>query len=168
MLGSAQKTWMESILTTPGFDAQFLVWVMPSQWMGTSSDSWDSFQTERDELVTMFGDTDWLDRMCIVSGDMHATAMDSGANNTFGGFPVFHFGSLDSAPTSQDEPFDVGPPRPGRGQYGTVQVHDSGTEVVLTATTWRGANPSDSFTTTLTPSVLSARRRGNPSHVLAL
>lgn len=166
MLGAAQKTWMETLLTTPGFDAQFLIWVMPSQWMGTSSDSWDSFQTERDELVTMFGDLDWLDRMCIVSGDVHALAIDSGTGNTWGGFPVYQFASMDSQP--QDAPtnqYDTGPTLPGRNQYGTVHVHDNGGTVAVTGVGWRGTAAVMSHTSSIP---LTSRRRGSPSHVLAL
>lgn len=139
MLGSAQKSMMETVLTSPGFDARFLVWLMPSQWMGTSTDSWESFRTEQAELVQMFGDLGWINRMCIVSGDMHGLAMDTGGSNPWGGFPVHQFAALDGEPHgSVLTYYDMGPSQPGRNQYGTVDIHDCGAGFTAKATGWVG------------------------------
>src|SRR5690606_23711118 len=70
MMGAAQKARLEMFLrTTP---AAALVWLMPRQWMGVSSDSWAAFSRERDELVALFERHGWLDRMVLVYGDRHA------------------------------------------------------------------------------------------------
>ena len=156
MLGSAQKAWMEVILADPGFDAAMLVWLMPSQWMGTGSDTWASFATERAELVGLFGDYQWLDRMCIVGGDLHALAIDTGTGNTSGGFPVFQVGSYDGnggLPTLQ---YDTGPTSPGRNRFGRFDVHDCGAGVTLTGNLHIG-------TSTWKAHTLKVARVGSPA-----
>lgn len=134
MLGQAQKDWMDTLLATSA--AEMLVWHMPSQWMGDTGDSWGSFATERDELVQMFGDRGWLNRMMIISGDLHALTIDTGTGNQWGNFPVFHFASMDSNFLGADlTRYDMGGVG-GQGQYGTVQITDTGTAKV-TGTGWQ-------------------------------
>ncbi|MEU0809509.1 alkaline phosphatase D family protein [Streptomyces sp. NPDC005970] len=135
MLGTAQKTWMEQVLTTT--TAEALVWIMPSQWLGAGldggSDTWDNFIHERRELVQMFGDLGWLDRMIQLTADKHALAISSGPGNQYGGFPVFMFAAMDAAYDQPQGLYDLGQ-LPTRGGYGTVAVHDSGHEITLTGT----------------------------------
>jgi len=111
--------------------------------MGTGTDTWASFTTERSELVELFDDYEWLDRMCIVGGDLHSLALDTGTGNTWGGFPVFQVGSLDGdggAPVFQ---YDTGVSNPGRNHFGLFDVHDCGAGLTLTGnlqvgtTTWK-------------------------------
>lgn len=140
MLGSAQKTWMENLLAST--DAEFFIWLMPSQWMGTTTDSWSEFATERDELVTMLGDLGWLNRMCMVYGDRHAAGISSGATNDWGGFPVLQAASIDARPASSGAPgrFDVLEDIPSRDQYGTVTVTDVGSSILVKLSAWRGTD----------------------------
>lgn len=136
MLGERQKTWMRDTLEAS--DARALVWVMSSQWMGLSGDSWASFKVEQAEMIALFEDIGWLDRMLIISADVHVLAIDSGGESP-GGIPVFQFSSFDSSsgtPAQQD--YDLGPPRPGRGQYGTLTVTDDGGDVSILGTCWYG------------------------------
>ncbi|MEW2474602.1 alkaline phosphatase D family protein [Micromonospora gifhornensis] len=168
MLGSDQKAWMESVLTAPGFDAQHLVWIMSSQWMGTSNDTWSYYATERDELVQMLGDTGWLPRMCQLSGDVHSLAIDSGTGNSWGNFPVYMFSSLDSTPSGTTNQYDSGPTKGGRGQYGTLQVHDNGRDLAVTGTGWIMQQPWRSHTSTLSRSTLARHDPPPASHVIAL
>ncbi|MFB9852436.1 alkaline phosphatase D family protein [Micromonospora andamanensis] len=168
MLGSAQKSWMESVLSAPGFDAQYLVWVMSRQWMGSGVDTWSVFGTERDELVQLFGDTGWLSRMCQVSGDVHALGMDTGTGNSWGGFPVYCFSSLDSTPSGGTSQYDLGQTQGGRGQYGTVQIHDIGSQLAVTGTGWVMDQPWRWHTSTLPLARLTRRHQPPASHVLPL
>ena len=170
MLGSTQKTWLTNLLDTS--TADFLVWLMPSQWAGGSDDSWASFTTERAELVTLLDTHGWLDRMVMVNGDRHAINIDDGTlrNADNGGFPVYVFAPLDSTPTVA-ESFDAlwsHGGHGGRGQYGTIRVDDNGTDIAVTATGYIQGEPWQWHTTTLSSTVLAARRRGPKSHVLAL
>jgi hypothetical protein len=147
MLGADQKLWMSDLLLSS--NASLLVWVMPSQWMGTSSDTWASFQFEQAELVEMFGSTGWAEKMCIISGDIHSLAIDTGGNSP-GGFPVFQFASLDSTPTaSVVNQYDTGPSQPGRNQYGTLDITDEGGQVTVTGTGWSGTSVWRSHTFTV-------------------
>lgn len=130
MLGSAQKTWMENLLTTTSAEA--LVWQSPSRWVG-GSDTWDSFAYERAEMVQMFGDTGWLDRMIFMTADMHAVSMCSGPNNPNGGFPMFMFAGMDAGAWSTGPEYDIGSVA-GRRQYGTMRVQDDGHTIALTGT----------------------------------
>lgn len=132
MLGSSQKTWMDNLLANTS--AELLIWHMPSQWMGTSNDSWNSFQTERDELVTMFGDRGFLDRMMIISADYHGLAIDTGANSA-GGIPVFQFASIDSAFGDDPTQYDLGASA-GRSRFGTVEVDDRGKTIRVIGDGW--------------------------------
>lgn len=145
MLGADQKTWLDGLLgSTP---AEVLVWVMPSQWLGEGADTWESFSTERDELVDLLDGHDWLRRTVMVYGDRHATGITSGATNTWGGFPVLLAASLDSTPTPDPDPdrFDVLAESPGREQYGTVSVTDVGTAITVRLAAWRGPTELGSY-----------------------
>jgi hypothetical protein len=150
MLGTAQKAWLANLLATS--PARLLVWLMPQQWLGTATDSWASFQTEQAELVAMFDAAGWLGRMCIVSGDYHGVALDTGANSP-GSIPVLQAASLDATPglgtggTYSEGTLD------GRNQYGTVTVQDLGTHLQVTLTAWRGTSAvfTHTFTVAGTP-----------------
>jgi hypothetical protein len=156
MLGAAQKAWMDGLLGSS--DAEVLVWLMPSQWLGLSSDSWDSFQAERDELVAMLDGHGWLDRMVMLYADHHGIGIDSGGSNDWGGFPVLMAASLDATPSAAIDPsvaFDVLNDRPGREQYGTVTVTDLGSVITVRLTAWQDTTELGSlqlgFTTSTPP-----------------
>lgn len=142
MLGAAQKSWMDTVLGSSA--AEILIWQMPSQWLGQSGDSWGPFRHERDELVQMLGDHGWLDRMCQITADYHGLAIDNGSGNRWGGFPVYHFASIDAAatqPPSTNMGFST-----GRDRYGTVHVTDDGTAITVTGTGWIGSSSWKSHT----------------------
>ncbi|UUU21725.1 alkaline phosphatase D family protein [Streptomyces sp. DSM 40750] len=137
MLGTAQKTWMESVLSADS-GAEALVWITPSRWLASDSgtgDTWNSFLHERAEMVQMFGDTGWLDRMIQLTADQHNLSMCSGPANPWGGFPIFMFAGMDSDYGSTDPLYDLGAIA-GRQQYGTVQIRDRGHTIELGATGW--------------------------------
>lgn len=153
MLGTAQKTWMQDLLSTS--DAAALVWLLPSRWLGTGSDTFASFTHERAELAAMFQDLGWAHRMCVVTGDAHMLAICTGPNNPYGGFPNFVFASLDSDAEEASFPeYDLGVSI-GRRQYGTMEIVDNGGDIVITGTGWFGDGvwKSHTFTTSLTPPV---------------
>ncbi|UJV43804.1 hypothetical protein CVT30_31790 [Streptomyces sp. AMCC400023] len=137
MLGSAQKTWMESVLAA-NTGAEALVWITPSRWLASDSstgDTWNSFLHERDQLIEMFGDTGWLDKMIQLTADQHNLSLCSGPGNPWGGFPIYMFASLDSDNASIDPLYDLGAVA-GRQQYGTMQVRDRGHTIELEGTGW--------------------------------
>lgn len=143
MLGAAQKAWMADLLVNT--DAKLLVWVMPSQWNGTSADSWASFPTEQAEMIAMFESTGFLGRMVIWGGDYHGVALDTGANSP-GGIPVLQSASIDATPGSgSGGTYDLGT-LDGRNQYGTIGVQDLGTHLTVTLTAWRGLSTVFEYT----------------------
>ncbi|MFJ2002187.1 alkaline phosphatase D family protein [Streptomyces chartreusis] len=134
LLGTAQKTWLENLLMTArDTGAEALVWQSSSRWIG-GSDTYSSFEHERDQLVQMFGDTGWLERMLFMTADEHALSICSGPYNPYGRFPMFMFASMDSSYGSNSTAiYDVGQNQ-GRQQYGTMRVADNGHTLSLTGT----------------------------------
>jgi hypothetical protein len=134
LLGTAQKTWFENLLTSNAGGAEVLVWQSSSRWIG-GTDTYSSFEHERDELVQMFGDTGWLGRMIFMTADEHALSICSGPYNPYGRFPMFMFASMDSsyAATNSTAIYDVGQLQ-GRQQYGTMRVTDNGHTISMTGT----------------------------------
>ena len=137
MLGTAQKQWLADLLTASL--AKFLVVISPSAWHNPAqgSDTWESFKTERVELIELFNNTGFLDRMCIIWGDRHAMGMDTGTF-TPGSMPGMQFAPLDDStpPGAQTGWFDTGPESSNNGQYGVVRLNDLGDTLELTATGW--------------------------------
>lgn len=137
MLGAQQKAWMESVLSTSSASA--LVWLNPTPWMGLSSDTWNGYKTERDELVQLFGDYGWLDRMVCINADYHGLGMDTGGGNHWGGFPVYVWCSLDSpASGAGSTQYDMGPTELGNNHYGILEINDDGNLITLTGTGYVG------------------------------
>lgn len=133
MLGTAQKAWMEALLTSTS--AEVLVWQTPSRWVG-GTDTWTDFAYEREQMIQLFGDTGWLDRMILMTADMHALSICSGPANQYGGFPMFMFAGMDAGAWSTGPEYDIGSVA-GRKQYGTMRVRDDGHTIALTGTGYR-------------------------------
>lgn len=136
-LGSAQVSWMESVLSA-STGAEYLVWQQTQDYSNNTTvggQGWGMYSEERDQLVQLFGDTGWLGKMMTLCGDTHAMAMDSGSSNQWGGFPMFLFSSLDSDQNAGPN-WDLG--RHGsssggvRGQWGLIQVDDPGPWIKIT------------------------------------
>lgn len=134
MLGTAQKTWMQQQLAADN-GAEALVWISPSRLLG-GADTWNSFTHERAELIQMFGDLGWLDRMLFMTADEHSLSLCTAGYNEHGGFPMYMFASMDSSygANSRDQ-YDLGQSQ-GRQRYGTMRVVDSGHTIALTGTGW--------------------------------
>ncbi|MEU8186000.1 alkaline phosphatase D family protein [Micromonospora carbonacea] len=165
MLGAAQLAWLSNLLATS--TAEALVWLMPTPWLGISSDTWAGFPTERNSIVSMLTAGGWTDRMVMINADAHTLAIDSGkgGNAGSGGFPVVLCAGLDATPHSYSTQYDSGA-WPGREQYATVQVDDTGSDIALTTTVYRRERAISwvSVTTGGTTRVPA----GSPCHVLAL
>jgi phosphodiesterase/alkaline phosphatase D-like protein len=165
MLGAAQLAWLDTLLSTS--TAAALVWLMPTPWLGGTSDNWFGYPAEQATILGMLGDYGWLDRMVMVSADKHVLAIDSGAGGgaTKGGFPNMLCASLDATPSENSTQYDLGQ-WPGRNQYGTIDVDDDGTEIVITMTAYRGTTPMGwTYINTAGTTSIPA---GPPSHVIAL
>ncbi|GAB3224097.1 hypothetical protein GCM10027447_12350 [Glycomyces halotolerans] len=157
MLGSAQKTWFEGLLDTS--TAEILVIVSPVQWMSGGDDSWPGYATERDEIAAMIDAYGWTGRIIMISADAHYLAIDTGGNNSWGGWPCAVFASRDATPTIGTEgSYDILSPRGGRGQYGTITVTDLGSMITVKLTAWQNGTEVGSYTKAFdaTPSATAA------------
>lgn len=136
MLGAAQMAWLEALLGSS--TAELLVIVSPSQWLdaGTGTDSWASFATEQNEIITMLGDTGWLNRVAILGADAHMNAIDTGGNSP-AGIPTMLAASIDATPLGDPTLYNLGG-QVGRNQYGTLQVQDFGSTIAVRLTTYQG------------------------------
>jgi hypothetical protein len=78
----------------------------------------------------------------MLSGDAHMVAIDDGTNSGYGGagFPVFQAAALDRPGGVKGGPYSEGT-FPGAGQFGTLDVTDTGGDVItltMTGRTWDG------------------------------
>lgn len=131
MLGQAQKDWLADLLASSSAEA--LIVISSVRWLNGSNDSWPGFVTERQEIADLFTSTGWADRMIMLNADAHTVALDSGANNQWGGFPVYVTAPLDAGPSSISSGYDIGISNQ-RAQYGIVEVADDGEQIVITTT----------------------------------
>lgn len=128
MMGVEQEAWFRAECLDAQASGQAICWVNTIPWIGTThpyGDRWGSYTTHRQELADFFDANALGDIMFIVSGDAHLLAIDDGANNQWGGFPVFQFAALNSGGFTQGGPYTWGP-LPGLDQYGTIDVRDPG------------------------------------------
>jgi hypothetical protein len=150
MLGAGQRAWFESLLSSSS--AAALVVVTTSEWDESGTDTWGGYPDERAEIVRILsapgGDPgkSWLRRMCVLQGDAHALGISS--TNLWGGFPVYMFSAMDSAPTGAEPWRDIGS-LPGRGQFGTLAVTDTGEKITMTGTGWVGATSAMRYSFTV-------------------
>jgi phosphodiesterase/alkaline phosphatase D-like protein len=107
MLGAAQKAWLKEELAAAG-QYDLVVWANPVPWIEApcrDEDSWAGYHTERVELASFIKQHN-VRNLCMISGDAHMLAIDSGQNSGYaeggkGGFPVFHAASLKSSPSEK-------------------------------------------------------------------
>ncbi len=127
MLGAAQKEWLKAELVAAS-NYDLVVWANPVPWIEARSpdeDSWAGYHTERVELAN-FIKQQKVANLCMISGDAHMLAIDSGLNSGYadggeGGFPVFHAGSLKSSPSEKGGKYSEGMVK-GDRQYGVFEV----------------------------------------------
>lgn len=157
VLGTEQMAWLKSQLlaasSDPDVGATFMVLTFP--WTGTGSPAagasgrsyWAAYPTQRAELATFIKDND-IQRVFILSGDMHATAFDDGRTYDFAadgtnpypggqfahGLPVFQTAPLAQSYSSKGTPYLIGPMLSAVypvQQVGVVTVYDYGTNLLI-------------------------------------
>lgn len=159
-LGASQKSWLDTTLGSTS--AEVLIWLSGAQWERGGSANWGRYTTERDEIQAMLGDHGFLNKMVFVTGDRHSLQIVPAEDNPFGGFPIWHFASLDSQfSTTAVAPLDS----LGKNRYGHVRVVDNGTDIAVFGTGYIGSTPRMWDVMTTEKRVLVSA--GNPSHGLA-
>lgn len=155
MLGSTQKAWFQNLLETS--TAEVMIVVSPVQWITGITDSWPGYTTERQEIADMIVASGWAGRMVMISADSHKLALDSGANNHWGGWPCAVFAARDATPSTVTTGYDI-LVQGGIGQYGTVEVTDLGSIITIKLTAWQDDHEVASYTKafgTSTPTVVT-------------
>lgn len=155
MLGSAQKTWFQGVLSAS--TAEVIIVVSSVQWMSGGDDSWPGYATERQEIADMITASGKAGRLIMISADAHKLAIDTGGNNAWGSWPCAVFAARDASPSAVSGDYDV-LEQGGIGQYGTVTVTDLGSLITVKLTAWKDTNEVGSYTkafATSTPTVVS-------------
>ncbi len=150
VLGPVQRRWLLDELLAARDADQLIVWVQADPWIDdvdAGADEWGGYAFERD-LIVDFIERNRIDRLVMVSGDAHMVAIDDGADRQVPGtgtFPVLHAAALDRPGSTKGGPYrcaacatlDEGRVvYPGAGQFGTLEVDDDGTRIVVTLTGW--------------------------------
>jgi PKD repeat protein len=131
MMGATQKQHFKAELAEAKAQGQFVAWLTTLPWIAAptaGADHWGGYDTERRELAAYIESIGIGPQMFALSGDMHATAIDSGVNNSWGGFPIFNAGPIDQTSSTKGGPYSHGPFTNGTlgEQFGVVSVTDNG------------------------------------------
>lgn len=131
MLGAAQKQYLKDQLAAAKANGQFIAWVSTIPWIAartSGADHWGGYDTERREIAAYIQSLGVGGQMFQLSGDMHATAIDSGVNNAWGGFAVFNAAPIDQSSSTKGGPYSHGPFTNGStgDQFGRVTITDNG------------------------------------------
>lgn len=166
MLGAAQKQWFKDTLTNPAYADCAFVWNSTQPYHTNDTivdngvqDDWSSYWKERAEITDFMHRNGIWGRILVISGDMHAIAVDSGANANYttdkadrGGIPVpiFHAAPLNNGPSDKGGPYSQGLVQQN-GQFGVFDITDTGGDTITFAFTGRNAANTTvlSYTATL-------------------
>ncbi|MCP5029689.1 MAG: alkaline phosphatase family protein [Actinomycetia bacterium] len=130
LLGETQLQWFLDEVLAARDTYALTVWVSPTPWIGDddpSSDGWGGYGAER-RLIGEFLDQHDITNLVMVAGDAHMVGIDDGTNSGYGGhegFPVLHAAALDRPGNVKGGPYSH-PTFPGAGQFGLVEVTDTG------------------------------------------
>lgn len=160
MMGATQKTWFKNEIVAAKAAGQVVAWVNGTPWVAATSagaDTWAGYNTERVEIADYIKAQAMTGKVFILSGDMHALAIHTGADYATGGggaIPVFHPGPLSMTATIKGGPYTYGPyPASGSAtmyQYGVMTVTDTGTSLTIN---WKGysSDGTERMSHTFTP-----------------
>jgi len=134
MLGDRQKAWFFNELRESSKTHPLIVWYSSVPWINEEiGDSWGGYKEERREIADFIKKQN-ITGLCILAGDGHMLAIDDGSHTgyaTGGGgppIPLMHGGAFDQAGSSKGGPYSEGL-FPGGGQFGLMDVTDSGKEI---------------------------------------
>jgi phosphodiesterase/alkaline phosphatase D-like protein len=128
MMSDTQLAWMISEIEDAETAGQVVIWASSVPWVGVvtaGADRWAGFSTQRTEIAGEITTNSWEDRVCIISGDMHAMAFDDGTNAA-GGINVMQAAPLDQAVSGASYTYSEGPiVVASTSQYGFIDVTDT-------------------------------------------
>jgi hypothetical protein len=137
MLGGEQLSWLLDQLVAAASEQALVVWVNPVPWVAEEEDGadhWGGYAEERRLIADTIADHQ-IDNLLMISGDAHMVAIDDGTNTDFssagtGGFPLMHAAPLDRPGSIKGGPYSHGAIADS-GQYGVVEVDDSGEAITV-------------------------------------
>jgi phosphodiesterase/alkaline phosphatase D-like protein len=143
MLGARQLQWLKDQLEAAR-DAALVVWVSTVPWIETETsggDRWGSYPAERRAIATLIDELGLMRRLVMVSGDAHMVALDDGSHTNYSngpakgtrGFPLIHAAPLDRRNSVKGGPYSTSPSL-RNGQFGTLDVKDSGGDITVELT----------------------------------
>jgi phosphodiesterase/alkaline phosphatase D-like protein len=152
MLGAEQLEWLERELESAR-DAALVIWVNSLPWITRgderNSDGWAPYAHERERIANHLAKLRLTERVIMLSGDAHMTAIDDGTNSRYAtiepparGFVVAHAGPFDQRPKKKGGPYTSGESL-ANGQFGVLDVTDDGStlKAVVTGRNDRGTLP---------------------------
>lgn len=143
LLGAEQKQWVKDTLLAA--DEPVIVLMVAVPWIvdeEIGGDNWGAFTTERQELAEFFEANNLTERILLLHGDVHMLAGDDGTNTQYDpasvnpGPVLACFAPLDAGAATRGGPYSEGTYLDTNQQYGTIDVDDQGTQIVLTMRGW--------------------------------
>jgi len=138
ILGENQEKWLEHQIHIAGATKEikqvFIVESIPWIFNGGltfEENVWSNYIPTKQKIAKLIEENLYKNnkKVMMIGGDAHMLGFDDGRNNAFGGFPVVQAASLDQKPNCKGGPYSHGG-KPGRGQYGVIEVVDNGGETV--------------------------------------
>lgn len=125
MLGATQKQWFKDTLSQT--TAEFFVWLSVCNW-SFDGVGWGIFPTERTELGDWLTNNGWADRMIMVTGNVHTSALGKASENPYGDFPEIIMSGMDSTGGTIGAPFTVLSPV-SNYLWGMFEITDTGSVI---------------------------------------
>lgn len=138
ILGEKQEKWLEHQIHIAGITQEikqvFIVESIPWIFNGGltfEENVWSNYIPTKQKIAKLIEENLYKNnkKVMMIGGDAHMLGFDDGTNNAYGGFPVVQAASLDQKPNCKGGPYSHGA-KPGRGQYGVIEVVDNGGEEV--------------------------------------
>lgn len=146
MLGATQLAWLEAQLIQP---EPLKVIISDVGWMGSASitngpDKWWSYDTERQAIISYIAaNAAQVQNVMLWHGDSHLVGCTPGADNAYGGFPVYCAapllnvgGGLNTSTFTHFYNNSGGECR----QYGRIAITDNGTTIAVAFQGWDAAS----------------------------
>lgn len=154
MMSAEQEEWLKKqFLAARDAGSPLIFWVSSVPWNGraTKADRWQGYPAHRAEIADFLKDNGLADRVVVLSGDAHMTAIDDGSHSDFAtnkGAPVrvFQAGPLANVGSYKGGPYSHGARYKTQGkkdylsQFGLVDVEDDGKQIRVRMSGRQGAD----------------------------
>lgn len=154
MMSKEQDEWLrKQFLAARDAGSALIFWVTSVPWNGraTKADRWQGYPAHRAEIADFLKDNGLADKVVILSGDAHMTAIDDGTHSDFAtgkgaplrvfqAGPLANVGSYKGGPYSQGARYKTEGKKDYLNQFGLVDVQDDGRRIRVTFSGRQGAD----------------------------